>query len=323
MDVAPKRFYYKQNRLKQLRAFCYAAQGLSISKAAERMFLSQPSVSLQIRALEQELGVVLFERRGPRIELTPEGHILYELASPLIEGMDRLPDAFAARCGNVESGELDIAAGESTILYLLPGIMRRFTERYPGVRIRLHNVTGRDGLAELRGDQVDFAVGSMLDIPRDIRYQPIYSYDTVLITPQDHPLAHKPVVELEDISPYGLILPPRHLNTWRMVDLVFQQHNVEYKVTLEAGGWEVIKTYVESGLGISIVTSICLTGSEHLCARPLGKYFPKRTYGVVVRRGKFLSPAARRFLQMMDPSLVAEDGAAVPGVPAASEGERA
>lgn len=304
VDGIAKRFYYKQNRLKQLRAFCYAAQALSISKAAERMFLSQPSVSLQIRALEQELETTLFERRGPRIELTPEGHILYEIASPLVEGMDRLPDAFAERCGNVESGELDIAAGESTILYLLPGIMKRFSERYPGVRIRLHNVTGRDGLAELRGDKADFAVGSMIDVPRDIRYHPIYSYDTVLITPEDHPLAHKESLELADIGRYGLILPPRHLNTWRMVDLVFQQHNVEYKVTLEAGGWEVIKTYVEQGLGISIVTSICLTGSERLCARALDRYFPKRTYGVVVRRGKFLSPAARRFLEMMDPRLV-------------------
>lgn len=305
MDRPAQRFYYKQNRLKQLRAFCYAAQTLSISKAAERMFLSQPSVSLQIRALEQELEVTLFERRGPRIELTPEGRILYEIASPLVEGLDRLPDAFAARRGNVDSGELDIAAGESTILYLLPGIMKRFAERYPGVRIRLHNVTGRDGLAELRGDKADFAVGSMIDVPRDIRYHPIYSYDTVLITPEDHPLARKETVELGDISPYGLILPPRHLNTWRLVDLVFQQHDVEYKVTLEAGGWEVIKTYVENGLGISIVTSICLTGSERLAARPLDKYFPKRTYGAVVRRGKFLSPAARRFLEMMDPEFFA------------------
>ena len=83
METSAKRFYYKQNRLKKLRAFCYAAHAQSISKAAERMFLSQPSVSLQVRALEQELGVTLFERRGPRISLTPEGHVLYGLASPL------------------------------------------------------------------------------------------------------------------------------------------------------------------------------------------------------------------------------------------------
>ena len=115
--AAPRRFYYKQNRLKQLRAFCHAVRAQSISKAADLMHLSQPSVSLRIRALEQEMGTVLFERRGPRISLTPEGRVLYELASPLVEGIDELPEAFAERCGNLDAGEIHVAAGESTILY--------------------------------------------------------------------------------------------------------------------------------------------------------------------------------------------------------------
>jgi len=301
MESSGKRFYYKQNRLKKLRAFCYAAQAKSISKAAERMFLSQPSVSLQVRALEQELGVDLFERRGPRIHLTPEGEVLYALASPLVEGMDTLPATFAESCGNLDSGQLDIAAGESTILYILPRFMQAFAREYPGIQLRMHNVTGRDGLSQLRANAVDFAVGSMLEVPDDIDYRPIFSYDTVLITSPDHPLASKRTLTLDDISPHGLILPPRHLSTWRVVDLVFQQHNVPYKVTLEAGGWEVIKKYVALGLGVSIVSSICLSESDELCVAPLGKYFPKRTYGVVLRRGKFLSPAARRFIAAMAP----------------------
>jgi len=301
MEASGKRFYYKQNRLKKLRAFCYAAQTKSISKAAERMFLSQPSVSLQVRALEQELGVQLFERRGPRIQLTPEGDVLYELASPLVDRMDNLPVAFAERCGNLDAGELDIAAGESTILYILPQFLKSFAADYPGIRLRMNNVTGRDGLAQLRADEVDFAVGSMLDVPDDIEYRPIFSYDTVLITAKDHPLTKKKTVTLKDISPHGLILPPRHLSTWRVVDLVFQQHSLPYNVTLEAGGWEVIKKYVGLGLGVSIVSSICLTDGHGLSVIPLGAYFPKRTYGVVLRRGKFLSPAARRFIATMDP----------------------
>ncbi|MDX1528864.1 MAG: LysR family transcriptional regulator [Gammaproteobacteria bacterium] len=308
MEAAGKRFYYKQNRLKKLRAFCYAAQAKSISKAAERMFLSQPSVSLQVRALEQELGVTLFERRGPRIDLTPEGHVLYDLASPLVEGMDTLPATFAERCGNLDSGELDIAAGESTILYILPEFMQAFAAHYPGIQLRMHNVTGRDGLTQLRADEVDFAVGSMLEVPDDIDYRPIFSYDTVLIAAPDHPLAGKRKLRLQDISPYGLILPPRHLSTWRVVDLVFQQHNVPYKVTLEAGGWEVIKKYVGLGLGVSIVSSICLTEDDNLAAIPLGDFFPKRTYGVVLRRGKFLSPAARRFIASMSPEFFDKAG---------------
>lgn len=299
MENSPT-LYYKQNRLKQLRAFCHAARAGSISAAAEALFLSQPSVSLQIQALEREFRITLFERRGPQIKLTPEGELLYELAFPLVEGIDKLNETFAARFGNLESGELNIAAGESTILYVLPEPTKRFAETYPKIRMKLHNVTGRDGMAMLRADQADLAIGSMLEVPDDVVYKPIVSYNPALITPLDHPLAKKKQITLEDISPYGLILPPRHLSTWAMVDLTFRKHNVTYRVALEAGGWEVIKKYVELGLGISIVTDVCLTGTERVARIPLGKYFPKRSYGIVYRKGKFLSPQAKRFIEMME-----------------------
>lgn len=298
MNKTPQ-IHYKQNRLKQLRAFCHAAQTGSISEAAERLYLSQPTVSLQVQALERELDSILFERRGPKIKLTPEGETLYELAQPLVEGMDKLQETFAASCGKLERGELNIAAGESTILYILPEPMRRFAKRYPGIRLKLHNVTGRDGMAMLRADQTDLAIGSMLDVPDDVIYQPVVNFAPVLITPLNHPLANRERVNLRDISPYGLILPPHHLSTWRMVDLVFKQHHASYRVTLEAGGWEVIKKYVELGLGISIVTDVCLTGKEKISRLPLGDYFPHRSYGIVLRRGKFLSPQAKRFLEIV------------------------
>lgn len=291
--------YYKQNRLKQLRAFNLAARTGSISQAAEALFLSQPSVSLQIQALEREMGITLFERRGPHIKLTPEGKILYEIAHPLVEGIDKLQETFAARYGRLESGELNIAAGESTTLYILPEPVRHFIEAYPGIDVKLHNVTGRDGMAMMRADEVDMAIGSMLDVPDDITYEPVVTYDPTLITALEHPLASKKEIRLEDISPYGLILPPRHLTTWRVIDMVFKQHNVPYHVSLEAGGWEIIKKYVELNMGISIVTGVCLTGEENLATIPLAKYFPKRSYGIVLRKNKFLSPQAKRFIDMM------------------------
>lgn len=308
--------YYKQNRLKQLRAFCYTAQAGSISRAAEKLFLSQPSVSLQIQALERELNTTLFERRGPNIKLTPEGKILNELARPMVQGMDSLPDTFAAQCGDLQSGELNIAAGESTILYILPEVTKRFAEAYPGIRLKLHNVTGRDGMAMLRADEVDFAVGSMLEVPEDISYHPIFTYHPLLITSLDHPLATKSSITLENISPHGLILPPRHLSTWRIVDLVFQQHDVNYRVALEAGGWEVIKRYVELGMGVSIVTSICITDHDRLARIPVDRYFPTRSYGVVLRQGKFLSPQAKCFIEMMAPGFFGNED----GVNAATDG---
>lgn len=289
-----------QTQIRQLRAFCHAAQTGSVSRAAERLQLSQPSVSLQIQSLEKELGTLLFERCGPKIRLTPAGSLLLEIAQPLIDGFARLADTFSARLGTVHAGPLDIASGEATLLYILPDIIREFTGAYPQIDLRLHNVTGHDGLALLRADEVDFAVGSMIDVPDDMTWHPIYDFRPTLITCEDHPLAALEHVTLTDISPFGLILPPRHLSTWNVIDLVFQQHGVPYTVALEAGGWEVIKRYVEIGAGISIVTSICLRGFERLAVRHMDAYFPTRSYGVVIRRGKFLSPQAKRFLELMD-----------------------
>ncbi len=291
--------YYKQNRLQQLRGFCQAVQTGSISKAAEKLFLSQPSVSLQIQALERELKTQLFERRGPKIMLTPDGKTLYDLAAPLVDQIDSLEDTFGARRGSLETGRIDIAAGESTTLYLLPRFVQEFSKKYPGIELKLHNVTGRDGLAMVRADEVDFAVGSMLETRADIDYLPMFSYDVVLIVGLDHPLAKRKRVTLKDVAPYPLILPPSHLTTWRVVDYAFGKVGLKYQVKMEAGGWEVIKKYVSLGMGISIVTSICLTGDEKLASLPLSRYFSSRSYGLVIRKGKFLSPAAQRFADMM------------------------
>jgi len=293
--------YYKQNRMKQLRAFCHASRTGSISEAAEQLFLSQPTVTLQIQALERELNITLFERRGPKIQLTPEGKLLYELSNSLVDGVDQLHETFAANLGRLESGELNIAAGESTILYILPDFVNQFNKNYPQIHLKLLNVTGRDGMALVHSDKADFAVGSMLEVPDDIIYRPIFTYNPVLITPKDHPLAEQEQITLEDISPYGLILPPHHLSTWRVVDMAFRQQNLSFHVSLEAGGWEIIKKYVELGMGVSIVTDVCLTGDENLVRKPLDDYFPKRSYGLVLRKGKFLSPQARRFIEVMDP----------------------
>ena len=293
--------YYKQNRLKKLRAFCQVAKHGSVTKAADKLFASQPTISLQIQALEREMGISLFERNGPQITLTVEGKILYELSEPLVQSVDHLHETFSAHCGDLSAGELSIAAGESTILYILPEPVKKFTSQYPGIKLSLANETGRDGLEMLRNNDIDIAIGSMLEIPEDIDYEPIVSFNPVLIAPLNHPLSHKKDIVLSDISPYGLILPPRHLSTWRIVKMVFAQHNTSYNVTLEAGGWEVIKRYVSIGLGVSIVTDVCLTerDREELTVIPLDQYFPKRSYGIVTRKGKFLSTPAERFIDLM------------------------
>ena len=142
-------------------------------------------------------------------------------------------------------------------------------------------------MALLREGEVDFAVGPMLETPPDIKFHPLVTYEPMLITRHDHPLASQPRVTLKDIAKYPLILPPKNQSTYRVVEMVFAEHSLEYDVKLEVGGYDVIKKYVELGLGISIVMSHCLTGADHLHSVPLGRWFPKRTYGAgaAERRG--------------------------------------
>lgn len=309
-DAAPPadagRYYYKGNRLKQMRAFVATVKLGTMSRAAESLYLSQPSISLQLQALERELGVKLLQRSRRRINLTDAGEALYELARPLVEGWENLDRDFQGKIKGLQGGRLTVAAGSSTIQYLLPELVRRYRDRFPAVQLQLANVTGKDGMALLRADEADFAVGSMLDVPNDIAWAPVYHYDPMLIMPKDHPLASKENVALEDLSPYGLILPPQRLSTYRLVDLVFQQRQVPYHVAIEVGGWEVIKEYVAMGLGISIVTGICITDADRhrLAVRNMRQYFPQRSYGVVMRKGKFLSAEARAFIDLIRPGLL-------------------
>ena len=305
--VRTPRFAYKGDRLKPLRAFCQVARLGSVSRAAEALYVSQPAVSQQLQALEREMGAKLLERSGRRLIPTPEGEARTNWRAR-VDGSTpcRPPSAASWRHGR---RELEIAANSSTILYLLPRIVGAIATA-PQVRLRLHNAISADGTDLLRADTVELVVGSMLDVPADLSYVPVYSFTPMLITPRDHPLATTPRLTLEDISKHGLILPPQRQVTWRLVDLVFQQARVPYTVSLEVGGWEVIKQYVAMGLGISIVSSICLDDGdrERLAIRPLDAWFPARTYGVVVRKGKVLSPQARAFIDLIRPDLFVRRG---------------
>jgi len=307
MSTPPRpspRFSYKSDRLKPLRAFCQTVRLGSVSRAAEALFVSQPAVSQQLQALERELGVVLFERSGRRLVPSREGQLLFEMAQPLVESLDGLEASFRDRVQGLDAGELNIAANSSTILYLLPRIVERFRQVHPGVRLTLHNAISADGTDLLRDDAADLAVGSMTDVPADLSYAPAYRFEQVLITPHDHPLAQGEL-SLEAVSRHPLVLPPKRQITYRLVDQVFQRHRLPYTVALEVGGWEVIKQYVAMGMGISIVPALCLKDidPDRLVARSMRQWFPERSYGVIMRRGKVLSAQARAFVELIRPEL--------------------
>jgi len=290
------------NLLKELRAFCITRQEGSMSKASVTLYVSQPTISLQIKTLEEALEIKLFERCGPHLKLTTEGEILYNLANPLVQGIDRIKESFTAHHGNLTSGELTIAAEESTILCTLTKPIREFAQSHPGIRLKLVNVTGQDSRDLVMSDQTDFAISSLLDIPNTLKYEPFVSYPSVLITPKDHPLTKLSTITLKDIGQYGMILPPPQFSSWRLIKMVFALNGVNYKVALEAGGWEVVKKYVGLGMGISIMTKICITEADHenFAIVNLDEFFPPRKYGIVSRAGRTLSAPAQKFIEILN-----------------------
>ena len=158
------------DRLKQLRAFCHVARLGSVTQAAKCLFTSQPAVSQQIRALEEEYKVILFERRGPRISLSSAGRRLYEAAMPVVVGMDRLPDAFTERHRGELSGEFRIAAGRASAMFLVTEFLQRFLERFPGTRVNVRTGSGRERLDWLRGFEVDVAFVAADVPPPDLSF---------------------------------------------------------------------------------------------------------------------------------------------------------
>ena len=302
MAVGSQRVYHKRDRLRQLRAFCQAARLESITQAAESLGLSQPAVSLHVRELENELEAILFDRSGARISLTPAGRRLYDLAEPLVQGMDDLSTSFVERLDDTISGRLHLAASTAGAAFVLPPYVKRFRDQYPNVRLRVQNCLLAEGVKLLLDDQVEFVLGVNDPYPEDaVDYFELLPYDIVLITSLDHPLAGRETITPEEVAAWPAIIPTPGTYSRRFGETAAKQLGVDIKAVIEVGGWGVIKRYVAEGFGVSVVPSICIHETDQLSVIPLKKYFPSRSYGVFTRRGKFLSPAARHLLRLIAP----------------------
>ena len=294
------RHHPRRDRLKQLRAFCHAARLQSISRAAEHIFASQPAVSQQVRTLEDELAVSLFERSGPRIALTPAGARLYQLASPLVEGLDRLPDTFNEQYHGIASEVLDVAAGQTSAAMVLPHYLYEFRHRHPDIRVNVRIADGRQRIRWLRAYEVDVVLAAVDLPPPDLEFLPIFSSETVFITPEDHPLAGRETVDLSEVAAFPMVTHNASHYAGELTDILMRQHGQVANAVLEVDGWNAIKEYVEAGVGVSAIPDICLTERDRVWSIPASRYFPSRRYGVLTRRDDLLSLAASWFIRVVD-----------------------
>ena len=315
MAVNRQRIYHKRDRLKQLRAFYYAARLRSITQAAERLGLSQPAVSLHVRELEHELEAVLFDRGGPRISLTAAGETLSRLVSPLVEGVDDLLLNFAEQLQDTASGDIYIGASHGGTAYVLPPLLKRFRDVYPGIRMHVKRCYVREGFRLLLADEIDFLIGPQESLQgktlvEKIAQRSLFAYDLVLVTPLDHPLAGRESISREEVTAWPTIAATPGTFSTQSGKSIVQAFDLESNVVIRAGGWSAVKHYVEAGLGIAVIPSVCVSPKDLLSVIPLTQHIERREYVVFFRTDKRLSAVADRFIELMEDYF--SDSAAIP-----------
>jgi len=288
----------------QLRGFYYSARLGSLTKAAEKMSITQSAVSQQIKALEGELHVKLFDRFGPRKDLTPEGKLFFNLITPLIQEIDSLKVTFEDLKGN-QKGQLTIAATTFMIMNKLPNVIKNFTKKYAHVRLTILERRWNEIVHLAQAGEIDFGLAPISSIPTNLNYIKLEPVDRVLITCLNHPLSKKKTVTLLDIAQYPMITYEKGLVSRDEVDKVFEEVRRDIEVIMEATNSETIKRYVEMGIGIAIIPKIAIlpTQTRLLEAIPIDQYLGKSQYGVILRKGKHITSWAKNFLLLLEPSI--------------------
>lgn len=284
--------------IRELRSFCTAARLRSISRAAQELGLGQPTVTTHIKKLEDELGMVLFDRMKRPIQLTLAGQQLSDIAIPLVEGIDSLPTLTAAA---EERGPVRIASTPDIIPHTLIRVVRVFLNRYPGAHLRIRSGTRSEVLQMVEDGDVDLGVIQHSEKRDDLEFLGLFLYERVLITPIDHALMKEPLESLDQIAKWPLILMGRGTHTREILEAEFRRRGVEYDIVVELDSMDMIKRYVELGMGISVGPrlSMELEDSQNLGIISLANFLPVDQAGIVMLKGKTVSTPTRNFISVM------------------------
>lgn len=283
-----------------LRGFYHVAVSGSVSQAAVLMGRRQPAVSYHIKSLEESLGVELFDRSHGRMTLTGAGQRLLEKTVDLFEVLKEI-EGEAARPGGDLRGRVSLVTTHAVILYLLPNIVVRFNRTWPLVRAEisgggLKTILDRVSLAE-----VDFGIASLTDIPDNLSYEPLFSTGLCLLAPREWNLPGPDEITPADIAARPFIAFPQTSTIRSQVNRVFAGLGLELNVVHVLNHFELVKKFVEVGLGVAIVDGYAITAEDRKRLRviPLAGPFPRRTYGVITTRRKYISRPVTRFLDLL------------------------
>lgn len=288
----------KQATFHQLKVFEAAARNGSFTRAAEELFLTQPTVSMQVKQLTKAVGLPLFEQVGKRLYLTQAGQELFATCKEIFERISQFEMTIADLKG-MKQGKLRLAA-ITTAKYFVPRLLGSFCQLYPGIDIALQ-VTNHSGIVErLKENLDDLYVMSQLPEYLDISYQPFLENPMVVLAPIHHPLAQEKNISLQRLSQEPFILREPGSGTRTAMQKLFDEHEVALKVKLELGSNEAIKQAIAGGLGISVLSRHTVSTEGSQLAILDVEHFPIRRYWYMVYpAGKQLSVVARTYFDYL------------------------
>ena len=301
----------------QLRIIREAARcNFNLTEVGQALFTSQSGVSKHIKDLEDELGVELFVRRGKRLlDLTEPGRELLAIAERILLDANNIKN-LVEQYSNRDEGQLTVVATHTQARYALPAVITDFKRNFPKVHLKLHQAGPAEIVAMLLSGDADIGVATeaLADVTRLDSF-PYYSWHHAVIVPKGHPLAQVRPLTLAALARYPIVTYHEGLTGRTKIDQSFAKAGLQPEIAMSALDADVIKTYVELGLGIGIIASMAfnpakdsdleLLGCEHL--------FGENTTYIALRRGHYLRSFAYRFIELCSPQLT--EAAVRAGIP--------
>lgn len=311
--------------LQQLRYVCAIADAdLNVSRAAERLFTSQPGISKQLMLLEAELGVQLFQRNGKHLTaMTPVGKKILERSRVLLQQAESIQRT-AAEALDESRGSLNIATTHTQSRYILPPVISRFVQKYPNISLHMQQGTPLQ-IAELaaRGE-ADFAIATeALERFDNLIVLPCFRWNRAVLVPKDHPLTLVKKLTLKHLAEYPLVTYVHGFTGRAKLDQAFLDQGLQPNVVFTAADADVINTYVGLGIGVGIIASMAVQqgADSKLVALDAAHLFEWSTTSIAFQRDSFLRGFMYEFITLFAPHLTRVQVEAF--VAAKNAGERA
>jgi DNA-binding transcriptional LysR family regulator len=283
----------------QLETFLEVARLSSFSRAAEKRFRTQPAISAQIRALEDEIGAKLLDRSGGKVSLTGAGKAFQKYAEDAIQARRAVVTAMA-EMERVPRGEIVVGANEGTCLHVLPGVFAEFKKQYPGVSVNINRLESGGILSGIIDNTVDFGVMSLPVNDNRLTVVPIHRDELVIITPPRHALSKAKSATLADASKYPLLVPESG-HTRDAIEEFFHERKLKLNVSMELDSSELLKRFVAADVGIGFIARSNVLEDVRagvLVAVAIADATIRRDLALVFRKDKALSRAALAFIDI-------------------------